>query len=158
MSGIDERLTELGIELPEPMQPPPGAVFTFERVRLHGGLAHVSGHGPVDGARTLARGRVGDDLGIEEGAAAARLVALSTLASLRKALGDLDRVESWVRAFGMVSCAPDFESMPAVVNGFSATINEVWGERGRHARSAIGVAALPFGWPVEVECVVAIRG
>jgi enamine deaminase RidA (YjgF/YER057c/UK114 family) len=157
VSGIDERLEELGISLPEPMQPPPGAVFAFERVRLHDGLAYVSGHGPVDGAETLARGRVGAELGVDDAAAAARLVALSTLASLREALGDLDRVESWVRAFGMVACDPGFDSMPAVINGFSTTINEIWAERGRHARSAIGVAALPFGWPVEVECVVALR-
>jgi enamine deaminase RidA (YjgF/YER057c/UK114 family) len=157
MGSIDDRLASLGVELPEPMQPPPGAVFAFERVLVHGGLAHVSGHGPVDGAETLAKGRVGEDVGVEEAAAAARLVALSTLASLRDALRDLDRIESWVRAFGMVACDPGFESMPAVINGFSATINEIWGERGRHARSAIGVTALPFGWPVEVECVVAIR-
>jgi enamine deaminase RidA (YjgF/YER057c/UK114 family) len=157
MGTIDDRLAALGIELPEPMQPPPGAVFTFERVRIHDGLAHVSGHGPVDGAETLARGKVGAGVGVEEAAAAARLVALSILASLREALGDLDRVDSWVRALGMVSCDPGVESMPAVINGVSSTINEIWGERGRHARSAIGVAALPFGWPVEVECVVALR-
>lgn len=158
MGAIDDRLGELGLALPAPMQPPPGARFAFERVRVHDGIAYVSGHGPVDGAETLARGRVGDDgMGVEEAAAAARLVALATVASLREALGDLDRVESWVRCFGMVSCSPEFGAMPAVVNGFSETINEIWGEPGRHARSAIGVTALPFGWPVEVESVVALR-
>lgn len=156
MSGIDQRLADLGIELPEPMEPPPGAVFRFERVRLHGGLAYVSGHGPVDGATTLARGRVGEDVDGGAAAAAARLVALSTLASLRAELGDLDRVAGWIRAFGMVSCTPGFGAMPAVVNGFSDLINDVWGDAGRHARSAVGVAALPFGWPVEVESVVAL--
>jgi enamine deaminase RidA (YjgF/YER057c/UK114 family) len=157
MPAIEDRLAELGIELPEPMQPPPGVTFSFDLVRVHAGLAHVSGHGPVDGAGTLARGRVGADMEVAEAAAAARSVALATIASLRQALGDLDRVDSWVRCFGMVSCAPDFGAMPAVINGFSETINEIWGEAGRHARSAIGVAALPFGWPVEVESVVALR-
>jgi enamine deaminase RidA (YjgF/YER057c/UK114 family) len=157
MAAIEDRLAELGIELPEPMQPPPGVTFSFDLVRVHDGLVHVSGHGPVDGAETLARGRVGADMEVAEAAAAARSVALATIASLRQALGDLDRIDSWVRCFGMVSCAPDFGAMPAVINGFSETINEIWGEAGRHARSAIGVAALPFGWPVEVESVVALR-
>ena len=158
MAAIADRLSELGLELPDPMQPPAGARFRFERVRVHGGFAYVSGHGPVDGARTLARGRVGSELGVEEAAEAAGLVALSTLASLHEALGDLDRIDSWVRAFGMVSCSADFEAMPAVVNGFSDRISAIWGDAGRHARSAIGVAALPFGWPVEVESIVAVRG
>lgn len=157
MGAIAERLDELGLSLPDPMQPPAGAAFSFERVRVHRGLAYVSGHGPVDGPTTLSRGRVGAELDVEEAAAAAQQVALSTLASLRESLGDLDRIESWVRAFGMVNCTADFDAMPAVINGFSDPINEIWGERGRHARSAVGVAALPFGWPVEVESVVAVR-
>lgn len=157
MGAIDDRLAELGLELPAPLQPPPGASFRFERVRCHGGLAYVSGHGPVDGATTLVRGRVGDDIDPDAAAAAARLAALSALASLREELGDLDRVASWVRAFGMVSCTPDFDAMPAVVNGFSDLVVDLWGDPGRHARSAIGVAALPFGWPVEVEALVALR-
>lgn len=157
MGEIDDRLEELMLSLPAPMEAPEGAVFQFEAVRVHGGLAHVSGHGPVDGATTLVRGRVGADLEAAEAATAARHVALSTIASLREALGDLDRIEGWVRAFGMVACSPDFEAMPTVINGFSDTILSIWGDRGRHARSAIGVVALPFGWPVEVESVVALR-
>ncbi|MBA2522649.1 MAG: RidA family protein [Solirubrobacterales bacterium] len=157
MSLVADRIEELGLTLPEPMQPPPGADFPFERVRIHAGLAYVSGHGPVDGTTTLTRGRVGDDVGTEEAAEAARQVALATLASLTEVLGDLDRIESWVRAFGMVCCTPDFDAMPAVINGYTGLINDVWGDAGRHSRSAIGVAALPFGWPVEVESVVAIR-
>ena len=158
MGSIDDRLEGLGLSLPEPMQPPPGVVFSFDLVRVEGPLAYVSGHGPVDGATTLAGGRVGDDIGVEDATAAARRVALATLVSLRSELGDLDQVSSWVRVLGMVSCTPDFDAMPAVINGFSDLINEVWGEQGRHARSAIGVAALPFGWPVEVESIVALRG
>lgn len=155
---VDDRLDELGLDLPEPFTAPAGAVFRFERVRVHGGLAYVSGHGPIDGTRTLVSGRVGDEVDVERGAEAARLTALSILASLRAELGDLDRVESWVRAFGMVNVAPGFNAMPVVVNGFSATVLDVWGEEaGAHARSAVGVASLPFDWPVEVEAVVAIR-
>ena len=157
MGEIDDRLEALGLELPEPMRPPPGVEFRFELVRLHGGLAHVSGHGPVDGERTLARGKVGADVDLEAAVAAARAVGLATLASLRSELGDLDRIEGWVRSLGMVNCAPGFDAMPAVVNGFSELIVEVLGERGRHARSAVGVAELPFGWPVEVESVVSVR-
>lgn len=158
MPAIDDRLTELGIELPEPFEPPAGVIFRFERVRVHGGLAYVSGHGPVDGDRTLASGRVGADVDVDDAAEAARRTALSILASLHAELGDLDRVESWVRALGMVNVAPGFNAMPAVINGFSATILEIWGaDAGAHARSAIGVAALPFDWPVEIEAVVALR-
>lgn len=158
MPRIDDRLAELGLELPEPFTAPTGAVFRFERVRVHDRLAHVSGHGPIDGDRTLMSGKLGTEVDVEGGAEAARLTALSILASLRAELGDLDRVESWVRAFGMVNVAPGFSAMPAVVNGFSSAILDVWGtEAGAHARSAVGVASLPFDWPVEVEAVVAIR-
>ena len=157
MGEIGERLSELGLEMPEPMRPPVGVTFRYDLVRVHDGLAYVSGHGPVDGERTLASGKVGSDLDVDEGAAAARSVGLAILASLERALGDLDRVTGWIRAFGMVNCDPGFNAMPAVVNGFSGLVADVWGERGRHARSAIGVAELPFDWPVEVEAVVAVR-
>ena len=158
MGEIDERLAGLGLELPEPMRAPAGAVFRFDLVRVHDGLAHVSGHGPVDGDRTLAAGKVGAEVSTQEAAAAARSVGLAMLASLRAELGDLDRIDGWVRAFGMVNCAPGFTAMPAVINGFSELIGEVWGERGAHARSAIGVAELPFDWPVEIEAIVSVRG
>ena len=157
MGTITDRLDELGLELPEPMRAPQGVVFRFDLVRVHDGLAYVSGHGPTDGDRTLAAGKVGIDLSLQEATTAARAVGLSMLASLQEELGDLDRVESWVRAFGMVNCEPGFNSMPAIINGFSELITEVWGDAGHHARSAIGVAELPFDWPVEVEAVVAIR-
>lgn len=161
MGAIDDRLAELGIELPAAFAAPPGVTFRFERVHVHAGLAHVSGHGPMDGDRPLVQGALGGELGAEEGAAAARQVGLSVLASLREELGSLDIVDSWVRAIGFVRSEPGsgFAQLPAVVNGFSELILDVWGaERGAHARSAIGVAALPFDWPVEVEAVVAVRG
>jgi enamine deaminase RidA (YjgF/YER057c/UK114 family) len=157
MGRIEERLEEMGLELPRPFAPPPGVEFKFDLVHVEGGLAHVSGHGPVNGAETLVQGKVGDDVNPEEGADAARLTGLAILASLRAELGELDRVRRWVKALGLVNCAPGFNRTPQVVNGFSGLILELWGEDGRHARSAIGVAELPFDWPVEVEAVVALR-
>jgi enamine deaminase RidA (YjgF/YER057c/UK114 family) len=156
MGRIEERLGELGLELPEPFAPPPGVEFKFDLVRVEGGLAYVSGHGPMNGAEVLVRGKVGADVDAEQGANAARLTGFSILASLRAELGELDRVRGWVKALGLVNCSPGFNKMPAVVNGFSGLILELWGEEGRHARSAIGVAELPFDWPVEVEAVIAV--
>jgi enamine deaminase RidA (YjgF/YER057c/UK114 family) len=154
MGRVDERLAELGLELPRPFAAPPGVEFKFEPVRVDGGLAYVSGHGPVDGDRTLMSGKVGAELTLEQATEAARLTGLATLASLRSALGDLDRITGWARAFGMVNCALGFNQTPAVINGFSGLVLDVFGPAGRHARSAIGVAELPFDWPVEVEAVV----
>jgi enamine deaminase RidA (YjgF/YER057c/UK114 family) len=155
MGRIDDRLAELGLELPQPFAAPPGVEFKFDLVRVSGALAYVSGHGPVDSDRTLAAGKVGADVSLEDAAEAARLTGLAIVSSLRATLGDLDRVTGWARAFGMVNCAPGFNQTPAVINGFSGLVLEVWGpEAGRHARSAIGVAELPFDWPVEIEAVV----
>jgi len=153
---IDDRLHELGLTLPRPFAPPPGVEFRFDLVRVHDGLGYVSGHLPVDGDRVLATGKVGAEVTVEEGYEAARLTGLSILASLRQELGDLDRVRGWVKALGLVNCAPGFSKTPAVVNGFSELVLEVWGEAGHHSRSAIGAAELPFDVPVEVEAVVEI--
>jgi enamine deaminase RidA (YjgF/YER057c/UK114 family) len=157
MGRIDERLSELGLELPQPFAAPPGVEFKFELVRVDGDHAYVSGHGPVDGAETLISGKVGDALSVEQAAEAARLTGLGIFASLRAELGDLDRVSGWVKVLGLVNAAPGFNKLPAVVNGFSQLVLDVWGEAGAHARSAIGVAELPFDWPVEVEAIVSIR-
>jgi enamine deaminase RidA (YjgF/YER057c/UK114 family) len=157
MGRIDERLAELGLELPRPFAAPAGVEFKFEPVRVDGDLAYVSGHGPVDGDETLMSGKVGADMTLEQGAEAARLTGLATLASLKAALGDLDRIAGWARVFGMVNCAPGFNQTPAVINGFSGLVLEVFGPAGRHARSAIGVAELPFDWPVEVEATLELR-
>jgi enamine deaminase RidA (YjgF/YER057c/UK114 family) len=155
MGRIDDRLAELGLELPRPFAAPAGVEFKFDLVRTSGRLAYVSGHGPVDGDRTLVAGKVGADVSADEAADAARLTGLAILASLRAALGDLDHVAGWAKAFGMVNCAPGFNKTPAVINGFSNLILDVWGpEAGRHVRSAVGVAELPFDWPVEIEAVV----
>jgi enamine deaminase RidA (YjgF/YER057c/UK114 family) len=156
MGRIEERLGELGLELPRPFAPPPGVKFKFDLVRVTGDHAYVSGHGPVDGDATLVQGKVGDAVSVEEASEAARLTGLAIVASLRRELGELDRVTRWVKALGLVNCAPGFNQMPAVVNGFSALVLEIWGDAGRHARSAIGVAELPFDWPVEVEAIVEV--
>ena len=153
---MEDRLRELGLSLPAPFAPPPGVEFKFDLVRLHGDLAYVSGHLPVDGNKVLVQGKVDADVSVEEAYEAARLTGLSILASLKRELRELDRVRGWIKALGLVNCSPGFSKTPAVVNGFSELILELWGEAGRHARSAIGAAELPFDVPVEVEAIVAI--
>jgi len=131
----------------------------FPWVRLHGNRAYVSGHGPqnADGSLATPRGKVGLEVPLEQARLCARLTALSILGSLKRELGDLDRVSAWLRVFGMVNSAPRFRDQPAVINGFTELIVELYGpQRGRHARSAVGMAELPFGIPVEIEAEVAI--
>ena len=156
---IERRLAELGLELPPPMQLPPGLTLPFPWVRTWPGRAFASGHGPLlpDGSLSPIVGKVGRDVTEEQAYDAARLTALAILASLQRALGDLDRVTGWLRVFGMVNTAPGFNRTPAVINGFSDLITELWGaEAGAHARSAIGVAELPLDLPVEIEAEVAL--
>jgi enamine deaminase RidA (YjgF/YER057c/UK114 family) len=157
MGRIESRLDERGLILPKPFAPPPGVEFKFDLVAVSGDLAFVSGHLPTDGAEVLRHGKVGAEVTVEEGYEAARLTGLAILGSLKRELGELDRVTRWVKALGLVNCAPGFDQTPAVVNGFSDLVLELWGDAGRHARSAIGAAELPFGVPVEVEAVVEIR-
>jgi len=156
LGGIEDRLAALGLELPAPPAAPPGVVLPFKWVRVSGDRAYASGHGPLDGGDVLVRGKVGTDVSPEQGHEAARLTALSMLASLRQELGHLDRVTAWVKALGLVNCAPGFTGMPAVINGFSDLVIDLWGEAGRHARSAIGAAELPFDMSVEVEAIVEV--
>jgi enamine deaminase RidA (YjgF/YER057c/UK114 family) len=153
---IADRLAELGLSLPAPFAAPPGVEFRFDLVRISGGHAYVSGHGPLDGSEVLARGKVGADVTPEQAYEAARMTALSVFASLERELGDLDRVTRWVKLLGLVNCSPGFSALPGVVNGFSDLVLELWGEAGRHARSAIGVAELPFDIPVEVEAILEV--
>jgi enamine deaminase RidA (YjgF/YER057c/UK114 family) len=155
---IEARLAELGLVLPPPVQPPPGVRLPFRPVRVVGERALVSGHGPQNEDGTVAGpfGKVGSEVSIEEAYFAARQTALSILGSLQRELGDLDRVLAWVRAFGMVNSGPGFGQQPAVINGFSDLILELYGEAGAHARSAVGMAELPFGTPVEIEAEVLI--
>jgi enamine deaminase RidA (YjgF/YER057c/UK114 family) len=156
VSAIEERLAGLGLALPQPFAAPAGFELRFELVRVAGDVAYVAGHGPIDGSSTLVRGKVGAEVSLEQAYEAARATALSMFASLKAELGDLDRVRGWLKALGLVNCAPGFNAMPAVINGFSDLVLELWGDAGRHARSAIGVAELPFDIPVEIEAVVAL--
>jgi enamine deaminase RidA (YjgF/YER057c/UK114 family) len=161
MARIEERLAALGLDLPPPLKLPPGAVLPFKAVRIVGRRAFISGHGPQDAEGSIARpvGKVGDQLSIEQGYAAARLTALSILGSLQRTLGDLDRIAAWVRVFGMVNSAPGFNRQPLVINGFSDLILEVFGpEAGQHSRSAVGMAELPWDIPVEIEGEVELKG
>ncbi|WP_115720124.1 RidA family protein [Gallaecimonas mangrovi] len=160
MSQIEQRLNDLGLTLPPALTPPPGIILPFAMVKVVGNRALVSGHGPQnpDGSMQGLTGRVGEDLNDQQGYDAAKLTALSVLGSLKRALGDLDRIQQWVKIFGMVSSAPGYQKQPNVINGFSDLILELYGpERGLHARSAVGMAELPFGIPVEVECEVEIQ-
>jgi enamine deaminase RidA (YjgF/YER057c/UK114 family) len=154
MEGImsaEERLQELGIELPTPGPP----VGSFVPARVTGNLLYVSGQGP-DGPDGFITGKVGRDLTLDEAVAAARLTGLNALAVMRAELGSLDRVARIVKLLGMVNCAPGFNNTPAVINGFSDLMIEVFGEAGRHARSAVGMAELPFDICVEVELIAEI--
>jgi enamine deaminase RidA (YjgF/YER057c/UK114 family) len=157
VGAIEESLSELGLTLPRPFAPPPGVEFAFDLVRVHDGLAYVSGHLPMDGEKVLVQGKVDADVSVEQAYEAARLTGLSIFASLKQELGDLDRVTGWVKALGLVNCSPGFSKTPAVINGFSELILEVWGDAGHHARSAIGAAELPFDVPVEVEAIAAVK-
>jgi enamine deaminase RidA (YjgF/YER057c/UK114 family) len=132
---------------------PPG---NFELVKLHGGIAYIAGHPPIDGSAVLVEGVVGRDLSLEEAYDAARLTGLAILASLKQVLGDLDRVTEWLRAVGYVQTAPDFNENAKVVNGFSDLIVELWGEAGRHARSAPGQGPSPLNVPIIVDAIVAV--
>ena len=160
MSKIDDRLTELGVVLPAPLELPPGASLPFPWVRVAGERALISGHGPTNADGSLAQplGKVGCEVTLEQARAAARLTGLAILGSLKRQLGDLDRIAAWVRVFGMVNSAPGFNRQPAVINGFTELIIEVFGaEIGAHARSAVGMAELPFDIPVEIEAEVRLK-
>src|SRR5205807_4380816 len=155
---IEAKLEALGLTLPEVFTPPAGTILPFSWVRVRGNRAYISGHAPLnpDGSLAQPLGRVGAEVSLEEAYQAARLIALSMLGSLKRELGDLDRV-TWLRVYGMVRSAPGFTRQPAVINGFSDLIIELYGnEAGQHARSAVGMAELPFGIPVEIEAEVEI--
>ena len=157
---IEAKLQSLKLVLPAPLSVPPNVRLPFADVRIRGNRAYVSGHGPQapDGSLAGPFGKVGAEVSLEEAYQAARLTGLSILSDLQRALGDLDRVTAWLRVFGMVNSAPGFNRQPAVINGFSDLILELYGpEAGQHARSAVGMAELPFGMPVEIEAEVEIR-
>ncbi len=150
--SAEERLRELGVDLPDPAAP---AGF-YVPARRHGDLLAVSGQLPLTPGEPLPAGRCGEDVTVEEGYALARQCALNGLAAARAALGSLDRIAGVVRVGGYVAATPAFTQHPAVVNGASELLVEVFGEAGRHARVAIGMASLPLGVPVEVEFLFAL--
>src|SRR5262249_23266156 len=149
---VEARLEAMGLELPAPIVPP----GNYEPVKVYGGLGYVAGHGPFDGTTVLVEGLVGRGLTLEGGYRPARPTAPSILASLRGELGDLDRVTGWIRAVGYIHCAPGFGHNAAVLNGFSDLIVELWGDAGRHARSAPGQGPSPLNVPVIVDAIVAV--
>ncbi|HKE39850.1 MAG TPA: RidA family protein [Casimicrobiaceae bacterium] len=160
MSRIESKLHDLGLSLPQPLVLPAGVELPFSWVRVHGNRAYISGHAAqnADGSLASPLGKVGAEVSLEQARQSARLTALSILGSLKRALGDLDRITAWLRVFGMVNSAPGFRQQPAVINGFTELIIELYGpERGLHARSAVGMAELPFDIPVEIEAEVAIE-
>jgi enamine deaminase RidA (YjgF/YER057c/UK114 family) len=149
---IPERLAQLGIELP-PLFPPAG---NYLGCVVDAGLVYAGGHGPLNGAEVL-RGKVGGELSLDDGRRAARLTGLSILATLQAELGSLDRIERFIKVFGMVNVAPGFTETPAVIDGCSDLLVEIFGDRGRHTRSAVGLAELPFNIPVEIELIARLR-
>jgi len=152
--SVAQRLQELGIALPE-IGAPWGSYVHAKRI---GNLLYLSGKQPPESGSKTPRGKLGAGMSVEEGYRHARGVGLMLIAAMRDALGgDLDRVEDIVKVFGMVNAAPDFEEHPKVINGCSDLLVEVFGERGRHARSAVGMSSLPGGIPVEIELIAAVR-
>jgi len=151
--SIDQRLSELGITLPEPAAPVAAYVPAVEA----GGLLHISGQISVAADGKLLLGRLGEDMNLDRGIEAARRCGIMLLAQIKAALGSLDRVERIVKLGAFVNSAPSFTDQPKVANGASELMQEVFGEAGRHARSAVGVAVLPLGVAVEVDAIVAVR-
>ena len=154
MGLIDKRLAELGIVLPKPAQP----VATYVPWVRTGNLVYISGQGAMKDGKLQYTGRVGDTVSIEDAVASARLTAINIISHLRDACGgDLDRVKRIVKLLGLVNCTPAFGDHPKVINGASDLMVEVFGDKGRHARSAVGAPSLPFGLSVEVEAIAEIE-
>jgi len=152
--SIEQRLEELRITLPEVGAP----IGNYVHARRVGNLLYLSGKGPQGGDGVMPKGKLGGGMSVDEGYRHARQVGLVLIAAIRDTLdGDLDRVEAIVKVLGMVNATPDFEDHPKVVNGCSDLFVEVFGERGRHARSAVGMSSLPAGIPVEIEVILAVR-
>ena len=149
---VADRLRALDIELP-PVFPPAG---NYLGCVIDGGLVYVGGHGPIAG-RDIVRGKVGASLTLEEARHAARMTGLSILATLNAELGSLDRIERFIKVFGMVNVAPGFNQTPAVIDGCSDLLVEIFGDAGRHTRSAVGLAELPFDIAVEIELIARLR-
>ena len=155
----DDRIRDLNLILPEPIKLPPNVEMQFSWIRVSANRVFVSGHIALnaDGSVSEIVGKVGGEVTIEQGYEAARQTGLAILSSLKRELGTLNKISAWLRVFGMVNVAPGFVQTPLVINGFSDLILDVFGkEIGDHSRSAVGMAELPFGAPVEIEAEVEI--
>lgn len=156
---VEEKIKELGFTLPEPFPVPEGMRISFSWVRTVGNRLLVSGHAPLnqDGSLAQPLGKLGTELTVEEGVKAAELAALAMLSTLKRELGDLNRITRWTKILGMVNSAPGFNQQTPVINGFSDLIVDIFGEeRGLHVRSAVGMVALPYDIPVEIEAELEI--
>lgn len=151
--GAEQKLKELGLILP----PPPKPVANYVPTVKTGNLLFVSGHGPYDDGKTKIFGKVGRELTVEEGYQTAQNVTLNCLASIKATIGDLDKVKRFVKLLGLVNCTDDFKDQPKVINGCSDLLADIFGEAGKHARSAVGMQALPNQIPVEIEMILEIN-
>lgn len=159
MAQIEAKLEQMGLVLPETLKIPAGITVPFSMVIVSGNRAYISGHAPQnpDGSIAEPFGKVGGEVTVERGTEMAKLVALGMLGSLKRELGDLDRVKQWLRVLGMVNVAPGFNMTTPVINGFSDFIIDLYGpKRGAHTRSAVGMAVLPLDIAVEIEAEVEI--
>jgi enamine deaminase RidA (YjgF/YER057c/UK114 family) len=152
-TDVEGRLREAGIELISPSAP----VANYVKAVRVGNTIYLSGHGPDKPGGGLVTGKLGSDLAIEQGQEAARLVGISLLSTLKGEIGDLNKVKRVVKVTGFVNAVPSFEKHPQVMNGFSDLMVQVFGERGKHARSSVGVGSLPSNIPVEIEMIVEVR-
>jgi enamine deaminase RidA (YjgF/YER057c/UK114 family) len=153
MSSPDARLQELHLTLP----PVPKPMAKYRAAVLVGNMLYLSGHGPLQQDGSLIKGRLGADLSVEQGYAAARQTALAILSTVKNTLGTLNKVKRLVKTFGLVQCTPEFNDQPKVINGFSELMAEIFGEEaGVGARSAVGANALPVGMAVEIECILEV--
>lgn len=153
MSSIEKKLEEMGLALPEA----PNPIASYVSAQRAGKLLFLSGSGPIENGSAVIAGKVGAEVTLEQGYEAARMAALNLIAVLKRELGDLDRVRQIVKLLGFVASAPDFYAQPAVINGASDLLVQAFGEKGRHARSAVAVPALPLNMAVEVELVVEVE-
>jgi enamine deaminase RidA (YjgF/YER057c/UK114 family) len=149
---VEAKLEKLGLTLPDVRTP----AFNYIPTRRSDNTLYVAGHGPFKEGKLAYRGKVGRELTVEQGADAARITMLNCLASIRAAIGDLDKVSQVLRVFGMVASEEGFSQQPLVINGASDLLVELYGDRGRHARAAVGLFMLPGGMPVEIEMIVEV--
>lgn len=154
MSKVEERIRQLGYELPDPPKP----VASYVPATRVGNIIYISGQGVTKDGMPLMQGHIGAELTCQDGYKAAEICAVNALSVLRDEIGDLDKVKKIIKVLGFVNSAPGFDEQPLVINGFSDFIEKVFGEQGKHARSAISANELPFGTPVEVEMIVEVSG